>query len=183
MLGNFRLSCSYPHLFPQRGKTCRLLFRLRFLVFLFWFQRTGSGADPPAPDSGGREVVDDGPCLLKWAKAVASQVKFPPGYYVTWSGQFEYLERAKARLQVVVPVTVFIIFLLLALSQFPSGDRDPDRHAFGAVRAGRRPLADVVALLQPVGRRRGRFHRACRCCRRNRRRDADLSRSRLRRAA
>ena len=49
-------------------------------------------------------------------KAVASQVKFPPGYYVTWSGQFEYLERAKARLAIVVPVTVLIIFLLLYLN-------------------------------------------------------------------
>jgi Cu(I)/Ag(I) efflux system membrane protein CusA/SilA len=49
-------------------------------------------------------------------KAVASQVKFPPGYYVSWSGQFEYLERAKARLAIVVPVTVLIIFLLLYLN-------------------------------------------------------------------
>jgi len=49
-------------------------------------------------------------------KAVATQVKMPPGYYVTWSGQFEYLERAKARLQLVVPVTVLIIFLLLYLN-------------------------------------------------------------------
>ena len=49
-------------------------------------------------------------------KAVAAQVKFPPGYYVTWSGQFEYLERAKARLKLVVPVTVLIIFLLLYLN-------------------------------------------------------------------
>ena len=49
-------------------------------------------------------------------KAVVSQVNFPPGYYVTWSGQFEYLERAKARLQMVVPVTVLIIFLLLYLN-------------------------------------------------------------------
>ena len=49
-------------------------------------------------------------------KAVATQVKMPSGYYVTWSGQFEYLERAKARLQVVVPVTVLIIFLLLYLN-------------------------------------------------------------------
>src|SRR5438094_9465834 len=49
-------------------------------------------------------------------KAVASSVQFPPGYYVTWSGQFEYLERAKARLQIVVPVTVLIIFLLLYLN-------------------------------------------------------------------
>ena len=49
-------------------------------------------------------------------KAVATQLKFPPGYYVVWSGQFEYLERAKTRLQVVVPVTVLIIFLLLYLN-------------------------------------------------------------------
>jgi len=49
-------------------------------------------------------------------KAVAARVRLPPGYYVTWSGQFEYLERAKARLQVVVPVTVLIIFLLLYLN-------------------------------------------------------------------
>src|SRR5437588_5720168 len=49
-------------------------------------------------------------------KAVAAQIKFPPGSYVTWSGQFEYLERAKARLRVVVPVTVLIIFLLLYLN-------------------------------------------------------------------
>jgi Cu(I)/Ag(I) efflux system membrane protein CusA/SilA len=49
-------------------------------------------------------------------KAVAAQVKFPPGYYVTWSGQFEYLERAKTRLQIVVPVTMLIIFLLLYLT-------------------------------------------------------------------
>src|SRR6202521_3248529 len=49
-------------------------------------------------------------------KAVAAQVKFPPGYYVTWSGQFEYLERAKARLRVVVQVALLIIFLLLYLN-------------------------------------------------------------------
>src|SRR5438105_8773912 len=49
-------------------------------------------------------------------RAVASQIEFPPGYYVTWSGQFEYLERAKTRLKIVVPVTVLIIFLLLYLN-------------------------------------------------------------------
>ena len=41
---------------------------------------------------------------------------FPPGTYVIWSGQFEYLERAKARLKVVIPVTMLIIFLLLYLN-------------------------------------------------------------------
>jgi Cu(I)/Ag(I) efflux system membrane protein CusA/SilA len=49
-------------------------------------------------------------------KAVAASVKFPPGYYVTWSGQFEYLQRAQARLRMVVPVTLLIIFLLLYLN-------------------------------------------------------------------
>ena len=67
-----------------------------------------------------------------------------------------------------------------ALPQLPPRDRNPDRHAVGAVRAGRRPLADVVARLQPVGRGRRRFHRARRRRRRNRRRDADLSRRRAR---
>jgi len=49
-------------------------------------------------------------------QAVASQVDFPAGTYVTWSGQFEYLERAKERLQVVVPLTLLIIFVLLYLN-------------------------------------------------------------------
>jgi Cu(I)/Ag(I) efflux system membrane protein CusA/SilA len=49
-------------------------------------------------------------------KAVAEQVAFPAGAYVAWSGQFEYMQRAKARLQVVAPVTLLIIFLLLYLN-------------------------------------------------------------------
>ena len=49
-------------------------------------------------------------------KAVASQVKFPPGYYVTWSGQFEYMERAIEKMKVVIPFTLLSIFLLLYLN-------------------------------------------------------------------
>ena len=49
-------------------------------------------------------------------QAVASEVKLPPGYAVSWSGQFEYLERASARLKVVVPATLLIIFVLLYLT-------------------------------------------------------------------
>jgi Cu(I)/Ag(I) efflux system membrane protein CusA/SilA len=49
-------------------------------------------------------------------KAVQEQVKFPPGYYVTWSGQFEYMERAVAKMKVVIPLTLLIIFLLLYLN-------------------------------------------------------------------
>ncbi len=49
-------------------------------------------------------------------KAVAAQVKFPPGYYAVWSGQYEYYERAKARLMLVVPLTLALVFLLLYLN-------------------------------------------------------------------
>ena len=47
---------------------------------------------------------------------VAAKVKLPPGYSVSWSGQFEYLERATARLKVVVPFTLMIVFVLLYLT-------------------------------------------------------------------
>ncbi|HEX2842175.1 CusA/CzcA family heavy metal efflux RND transporter [Hyphomicrobium sp.] len=49
-------------------------------------------------------------------QAVAATVKFPTGYYAVWSGQFEYYERAKQRLAIVVPLTLLIIFLLLYLN-------------------------------------------------------------------
>ncbi|MDZ4068306.1 MAG: CusA/CzcA family heavy metal efflux RND transporter, partial [Tabrizicola sp.] len=48
--------------------------------------------------------------------AVAGEVTLPPGYSLGWSGQFEYLERAKARLAIVVPATLAVIFLLLFLN-------------------------------------------------------------------
>ncbi len=59
---------------------------------------------------------DIGGYVARAQRAVAENVEFPAGYYVTWSGQFEYLERAKARLAIVVPVTLLIIFLLLYLN-------------------------------------------------------------------
>jgi copper/silver efflux system protein len=49
-------------------------------------------------------------------RAVQASIQFPPGYYVVWSGQYEYLQRAKARLEIVVPATLLIIFLLLYLN-------------------------------------------------------------------
>jgi Cu(I)/Ag(I) efflux system membrane protein CusA/SilA len=49
-------------------------------------------------------------------KAVNDQVRFPPGYYIAWSGQFEYMERALEKLKVVVPLTLLLIFLLLYLN-------------------------------------------------------------------
>ncbi|WP_295681594.1 CusA/CzcA family heavy metal efflux RND transporter [uncultured Nevskia sp.] len=47
---------------------------------------------------------------------VAAQLKLPAGYSVAWSGQFEYLQRAEKRLQLVVPFTLFIILILLYLT-------------------------------------------------------------------
>jgi Cu(I)/Ag(I) efflux system membrane protein CusA/SilA len=49
-------------------------------------------------------------------QAVAERIKLPPGYSIAWSGQFEYLERAEARLKLVVPLTLAIIFVLLYLT-------------------------------------------------------------------
>ncbi len=64
-------------------------------------------------DIRGRDI---GSYVADAQKAVREQVKFQPGYYVTWSGQFEYMERAKERLKVVVPLTLLIIFVLLYLN-------------------------------------------------------------------
>jgi Cu(I)/Ag(I) efflux system membrane protein CusA/SilA len=49
-------------------------------------------------------------------RAVAEHVKLPAGYSISWSGQFEYLERAAAKLKIVVPATLVIIFVLLYLT-------------------------------------------------------------------
>ncbi|MFM0339917.1 efflux RND transporter permease subunit [Paraburkholderia fungorum] len=48
--------------------------------------------------------------------AVAEKVVLPPGYSIAWSGQFEYLERAAAKLRTVIPVTLIVIFVLLFLT-------------------------------------------------------------------
>ncbi len=49
-------------------------------------------------------------------QAVNEQVTFPPGYYATWSGQFEYMQRAQEKLKLVIPFTLTLIFLLLYLN-------------------------------------------------------------------
>ena len=63
-----------------------------------------------------RSVVND------MQAAVAGQVAMPAGYAVSWSGQFEYLERATERLKLVVPATLAIIFVLLYLLFRSFGD-------------------------------------------------------------
>jgi copper/silver efflux system protein len=49
-------------------------------------------------------------------REVAAKVQVPPGYSISWSGQFEYLERATAKLKLVVPFTLLVIFVLLYLT-------------------------------------------------------------------
>ncbi|QFU77873.1 efflux RND transporter permease subunit [Halioglobus maricola] len=56
---------------------------------------------------------DIGGFVNKAKEAINQQVKIPSGYTLTWSGQFEYMERAAKRLSIVAPATLFIIFLLL----------------------------------------------------------------------
>jgi Cu(I)/Ag(I) efflux system membrane protein CusA/SilA len=61
-------------------------------------------------DLRGRDL---GSAVREMQSAVAEQVVLPPGYSVSWSGQFEFLERATAKLKLVVPFTLLIIFVLL----------------------------------------------------------------------
>ncbi len=64
-------------------------------------------------DIRGRDLKS---AVLDMQRAVEVKVKLSPGYAVSWSGQFEYLERATAKLKVVVPFTLLIIFVLLYLT-------------------------------------------------------------------
>lgn len=61
-------------------------------------------------DLRGRDLKS---AVTEMQQAVAQQVKLPEGVSLGWSGQFEYLERATAKLKVVLPVTLMIIFVLL----------------------------------------------------------------------
>jgi Cu(I)/Ag(I) efflux system membrane protein CusA/SilA len=64
-------------------------------------------------DISGRDL---GGYVAQAQKLVSQRVAIPPGYTITWSGQFEYLERATRKLQLVVPFTLVIIFVLLFLT-------------------------------------------------------------------
>jgi len=62
------------------------------------------------------EGVDLGSYVANARQAVSDRVKLPAGYSLNWSGQYEYMERAKERLAVVVPITLVTIILLLFLN-------------------------------------------------------------------
>ena len=57
--------------------------------------------------------IDVGGWVERARREVAEQVDLPPGYSIFWSGQYEYMQRAKARLLVIVPITLILIFLIL----------------------------------------------------------------------
>lgn len=58
----------------------------------------------------GRDVAS---FVAEARRAIAQKVKLPPGYWIEWGGQFENLQRASARLAIVVPLALFLIFVLL----------------------------------------------------------------------
>ncbi len=64
-------------------------------------------------DLQGRDL---GGYVAEASQKVAEQVAMPPGYHIEWSGQFEYLQRAEAKLKVVVPATLVVIMVLLFLN-------------------------------------------------------------------
>jgi copper/silver efflux system protein len=70
-------------------------------------------------DIRGRDL---GSVVTDAQRVVSEQVKLPPGVSLSWSGQFEYLERAKTRLMLVVPFVLLVIFVLLYLTFRDSGE-------------------------------------------------------------
>ncbi len=60
--------------------------------------------------------IDVGRYVDSAKKAIAENVKVPAGYTLIWSGQYEYMERAKKRLMFVIPMTIMIIFVVMYLS-------------------------------------------------------------------
>jgi cobalt-zinc-cadmium resistance protein CzcA len=79
------------------------------------------GASRILREAGSRTVIvkvnllgrDQGSFVDEAQRAVAEQVKLPPGYELTWGGQFENSQRATQRLMVIVPLTALLIFSLL----------------------------------------------------------------------
>jgi Cu(I)/Ag(I) efflux system membrane protein CusA/SilA len=64
-------------------------------------------------DMAGRDV---GSYVADAKRVVREHVQLPPGYSLVWSGQYEYMQRVKQRLLIVVPITLFVIFILLHLN-------------------------------------------------------------------
>jgi copper/silver efflux system protein len=82
------------------------------------------GPDAIKSENGRRTVwvyvdiqgVDIGTYVDTARKAVETQIKLPPGTNIVWSGQFEYMEKARERLLLIIPLTILIIFVIIYLS-------------------------------------------------------------------
>ena len=62
------------------------------------------------------KTSDIGSYVSDAQKIVAQSIKLPPGYNIVWSGEFEYMQHANERLMIVIPMTLFIIFLIIYLN-------------------------------------------------------------------
>ncbi len=60
--------------------------------------------------------IDIGTYVQQAQAAVTARIKLPPGYSIVWSGQFEYMEAARARLMVIIPLTILLIFVIIYLN-------------------------------------------------------------------
>jgi Cu(I)/Ag(I) efflux system membrane protein CusA/SilA len=60
--------------------------------------------------------IDVGTYIKKAKEAITARLKLPPGYNYIWSGQFEYMERARQRLQIIIPITLAVIFFILYIN-------------------------------------------------------------------
>lgn len=60
--------------------------------------------------------IDIGTYVQQAQAAVAAKIKLPPGYSIIWSGQFEYMEAARERLVVIIPLTILLIFVIIFLN-------------------------------------------------------------------
>ena len=60
--------------------------------------------------------IDVGTYVDNARQAVAEKVKLPAGYNIVWSGQFEYMQKAKERLLVIIPLTILIIFVIIYIN-------------------------------------------------------------------
>src|SRR5207245_7523440 len=54
--------------------------------------------------------------VRKASQQLSQHIQYPPGYYISWAGQFQYLQAAKERLKIVIPLTLLIIFVLLYMN-------------------------------------------------------------------
>lgn len=64
---------------------------------------------------------DPGGYVTDAKKAVAREIKIPPGYFMAWTGQYEYLERMQDRMKIVLPLTILLIFGFIYMSTRSTG--------------------------------------------------------------